>query len=84
MNELAVVDRAADSHRVKSLVLDSVSSPITKRVYNLGPDEFLAWYANEPQSGFTEATVGAWRVALDARGLGAILINARIKAVRKL
>jgi hypothetical protein len=28
----------------KALVLDSVSSPITRRVYNLGLDEFFAWY----------------------------------------
>jgi hypothetical protein len=40
MNELAVVDKGADWRRLKSLVLDSVSSPITKRVYNLGLDEF--------------------------------------------
>jgi len=25
------------------MVLDSVSSPITKRVYDLGLDEFFAW-----------------------------------------
>ena len=31
------------------LVLDSVSSPITKRVYNLGLDEFFAWFAHEPR-----------------------------------
>ena len=31
MNELVVADKAADWHRLKSLVLDSVSSPITKR-----------------------------------------------------
>ena len=45
MNELAVVDKGADWRRLKALVLDSVSSPITKRVYNLGLDEFFAWYA---------------------------------------
>ena len=33
--------------RLKTLVLDSVSSPITKRVYNLGLDEFFAWYGQE-------------------------------------
>jgi len=38
MNELAVADKGADWHRLKALVLDSVSSPITKRVYNLGLD----------------------------------------------
>src|SRR5215468_9946099 len=84
MNELAVVDKGADWRRLKSLVLDSVSSPITKRVYNLALDEFIAWYAQEPRPGLTKATVAAWRVALEARGLGAVSINVRITAVRKL
>jgi hypothetical protein len=65
-------------------VLDSVSSQITKRVYNLGLDEFFLWYGEEPRPGFTKATVSAWRVALEARGLGAVWINVRITAVRKL
>jgi integrase len=47
-------------------------------------DEFFAWYAQEPRTGFTKATVAAWRVALEARGLGAVSINVRITAVRKL
>ena len=42
MNELVVADRASEWRRLKSLVLDSVSSPITRRVYNLGLDEFIA------------------------------------------
>ena len=37
-----------------ALVLDSVSSPITKRVYNLGLDEFFAWYELEPRPGCTK------------------------------
>ena len=66
-------------------MLDSVSSPITRRVYNLGLDEFIAWFAEEPRpAGFTKATVTAWRVALEARELGPISINVRITAVRKL
>src|SRR5436190_20032209 len=84
MNELARVNRATDWHRLKALVLDSVSSPITKRVYNLGLDEFFVWFSREPRSGFNKATVSAWRVALEARGLGSISINVRITAVRKL
>jgi integrase len=60
------------------------SSPITKRVYNLGLDEFIEWFGREPRPGFTKATVAAWRVALEARGLGAVSINVRITAVRKL
>src|SRR5262245_57916766 len=84
MNELVLANRAGDWHRLKALVLDSVSSPITRRVYNLGLDEFIAWYGQEPRLGFTKATVSAWRVALEARGLGSISINVRITAVRKL
>jgi site-specific recombinase XerD len=84
MNDLIVVTRQDDWRRLKALVLDSVSSPITKRVYNLGLDEFFAWYEPEPRAGFTKATVSAWRVALEARGLGAVSINVRITAVRKL
>jgi site-specific recombinase XerD len=84
MTELVLADKAAEWRRLKSLVLDSVSSPITRRVYNLGLDEFSAWYGQEPRAGFTKATVAAWRVALEARGLGAVSINVRITAVRKL
>ncbi|MGB9454400.1 MAG: hypothetical protein WCB12_00015 [Bryobacteraceae bacterium] len=84
MNDLIVVPHKNQWQKLKALVLDSVSSPITRRVYNLGLDEFFAWYSLEPRPGFTKATVSAWRVALEARGLGAVSINVRITAVRKL
>src|ERR1700734_3701718 len=85
MNELMVFDRVSKWRRLKALVLDSVSSPITRRVYNLGLDEFIAWYSEEPRpAGFTKSTVTAWRVALEASGLGPISINVRITEVRKL
>lgn len=84
MTELIAVPQVDQWSRLKSLVLDSVSSPITRRVYNLGLDEFFAWYRQEPRAGFTKATVAAWRVALEARGLGAVSVNVRITAVRKL
>ena len=84
MNELVLANRSANWQRLKALVLDSVSSPITKRVYNLGLDEFFAWFAQDPRPGFTKATVRAWREVLEARGLGSVSINVRITAVRKL
>jgi integrase/recombinase XerD len=84
MNELVLRGKAADWHRLKRLVLDSVSSPITRRVYNLALDELIAWYGQEPRPGFSKAVASAWRVALEARGLGAISINVRITAARKL
>ena len=64
MNELVPAKRVADWRRLKALVLDSVSSPITRRVYNLGLDEFFEWFGREPRSGFNKATVSTWRVAL--------------------
>src|SRR6202795_3380754 len=84
MNELVVANRAAGWRTLKMLVLDRVSSPIAKRVYNLGLDEFFEWFGREPRPGCTKATVIAWRVALETRGLGSISINVRITAVRKL
>jgi integrase len=84
MNELVVADQATEWLRLKALVLDSISSPITRRVYNLGLDEFIGWYMQEPRPGFTKATVSAWRVSLEARKLGPISINVRLTAVRKL
>jgi hypothetical protein len=40
MNDLVVVEKIAGWEKLKALVLDSVSLPITKRVYNMALDEF--------------------------------------------
>jgi site-specific recombinase XerD len=69
---------------LKTLVLDSVSSPITKRVYNMALDEFMNWFQQAPRPGFTKATVSAWRVSLEDRGLGSSSIIIRMSAIRKL
>jgi site-specific recombinase XerD len=84
MNDLVVVQKIAGWEKLKALVLDSVSSPITKRVYNMALDEFLAWFQQAPRPGFTKATVSAWRVSLEARGLGSSSIIIRMSAIRKL
>src|SRR5437870_11977660 len=84
MNELIAVEKIEQWQKLKALVLDSVSSPITKRVYNMALDEFLAWFQQAPRPGFTKATVSAWRVSLEARGLGSSSIIIRMSAIRKL
>ena len=84
MNDLSVVEKAPEWKRLKALVLDSVSSPITRRVYNMALDEFVAWFRREPRPGFSKATVNAWRVSLETRGLGSSSISVRMSAVRKL
>src|ERR1700690_2243795 len=84
MNDLIAVQKIAGWEKLKSLVLDSVSSPITKRVYNMALNEFLAWFQQAPRPGFTKATVNAWRGSLEARGLGSSSIIIRMSAIRKL
>ena len=84
MKDLIVVEKLAEWQRLKGLVLDSVSSPVTRRVYNMALDEFIAWYREAPRPGFTKATVSAWRVSLEARGLGSSSIIIRMSAIRKL
>src|SRR6058998_3780758 len=84
MNELIAVEKIAQWQKLKSLVLDSVSSPITRRVYNMALNEFMDWYAQAPRPGFSKATVSAWRASLEARKLGSSSIIIRMSAIRKL
>lgn len=84
MTDLIAVQRIAGWEKLKMLVLDSVSSPITKRVYNMALDEFLGWFQQAPRPGFTKAIVSAWRVSLEDRGLGSSSIIIRMSAIRKL
>src|SRR6267143_4397054 len=84
MNDLTVVGKIAEWQRLKAMVLDSVSSPITRRVYNMALDEFIAWFKEAPRPGFSKATVSAWRASLEVRGLGSSSIIIRMSAIRKL
>jgi hypothetical protein len=84
MTELMVVEKIAEWQRLKALVLDSVSSPITRLVYNMALDEFMSWFRQEQRPGFTKATVSAWRVSFEARELGSSSIIIRMSAIRKL
>jgi hypothetical protein len=62
MNELFAIEKIAQWEKLKTLVLDSVFSPIAKRVYNMALNEFMAWFKQAPRPGFTKATVSTWRV----------------------
>jgi len=84
MNDLITVKRPADWQRMKDLVLNSVSSPITRRVYDMVLNEFMDWYQQAPRPGFSKATVSAWRASLEARKLGSSSIIIRMSAIRKL
>jgi hypothetical protein len=61
--------------RIKSLVLDGVTSPHSKRAYAQALDAFERWCAQTGgpggHLGFTKATVQAWRMALESASLAA-------------
>jgi site-specific recombinase XerD len=84
MTDLVAIEKIAQWEKLKTLVLDSVSSPITKRVYNMALNEFMAWFQQAPRPGFTKATVSAWRVSLEERRLGSSSIIIRMSVIRKL
>ena len=65
MNDLVAIEKIAQWENLKTLLLDSVSSPITKRVDNMALNEFMAWFQQGPRPGFTKATVSVWRVSLE-------------------
>ena len=64
--------------------MGEAENPITKRVYNMALNEFLAWFQQAQRPGFTKATVSAWRVSLEDRRLGSSSIIIRMSAIRKL
>jgi hypothetical protein len=49
MNELIAVEKIAQWQKLKALALDSVSAPITNRVYNMALNEFMEWVQPAPR-----------------------------------
>ena len=85
MNDLMVVEKLVHCEKLKTLVFDSVSSPITKRVYNMALNEFLAWFQQAPRPGFTKAI----RMAGHRHGTGCIAaagfaVPVHRRAIRRL
>jgi hypothetical protein len=48
MNDLVALQKIAQWEKLKALLLDRVSSPITERVYNTALKEFMARCLLEP------------------------------------
>lgn len=70
---------------LRRLVVDALTSPVSKRVYGVGLDTFFRWYAEtQPATGFSKATVNAFRSHLLERGLSASTVNLYLAAVKKL
>ena len=70
-------------HR-KSVVLDSLRSPESKRGYRHAIDEFIQWYCSEPRLSLNKVVVTRHRIFLKNRQLAGGTINGRLAAVRRL
>jgi site-specific recombinase XerD len=69
---------------VRRLVLEAVSSPLTREAYGRALDEFFAWREANGNPAFTRAAVNAWRASLEREEYAPASINQKLAAVRKL
>ena len=76
--------RLPDLDHSKSSVLNSLSSPGSRRAYGFAIDQFIAWYCSEPRLALNRAVVLRFRLHLESLGLAAATINQRLAAVRRL
>jgi site-specific recombinase XerD len=67
------------------LVVQSVPSPTSQRVYRMGVEQFFNWWGEHaPEEAFSRSLVQRFRASLEARALAPRTINLRLAAVRKL
>src|SRR6202142_4282737 len=78
------VFRLPDLDHSKLAVLNSLTSPASRRVYEYAIDQFTAWYCSEPRLAFNRIVVVRYRMHLESRGLAANTINQHLAAVRRL
>jgi len=79
-----IVLRLPDLDQAKSAVLNSLSSPRSRRNYKFAMEQFIAWYCSEPRLALNRAVVLRFRLYLESLGLAADTINQRLAAVRRL
>jgi site-specific recombinase XerD len=65
-------------------VLNSLTAPSSRRVYQYAIDQFIAWYCSEPRLAFNRVVVVRYRMYLESRRLAANTINQQLAAVRRL
>jgi integrase len=79
-----VVLRLPDLDHAKSAVLNSLSSPRSRRNYKFAMEQFITWYCSEPRLALNRTVVLRFRLYLESLGLAAGTINQRLAAVRRL
>ena len=83
-NYRRIVLRLPDLDHSKMAVLNSLTSPASRRVYKYAIEKFVAWYCSEPRIAFNRIVVVRYRIHLESCCLAANTINQRLAAVRRL
>ncbi|MHC4621904.1 MAG: tyrosine-type recombinase/integrase [Planctomycetota bacterium] len=78
------ITQAADYQTIVDLVLDSLDSQASRRIYNKALGDFLAWHAERGRPTLSKALVQDFRSELIDSGLAPATINQRLSAIRAL
>lgn len=81
---LSLIRSRSELEPVKALVLNSVSSPLTKVLYAKALDDFFAWRLANGSPAFNRAALQAHRAWLEQQDYAPSSINQRLAALRKL
>lgn len=79
-----LVLKLPDLDHAKSAVLNSLSSPHSRRNYRFAMEQFISWYCSEPRLALNRTVVLRFRLYLESLGLAAGTVNQRLAAVRRL
>ena len=79
-----IVLRLPDLDHAKNSVLNSLSSPNSRRNYRFAMEQFITWYCSEPRLALNRAVVLRFRLHLESLGPAAGTINQRLAAIRRL
>src|ERR1700751_1469275 len=79
-----IVLRLPDLDHAKSSVLNSLSSPSSRRNYKFAMEQFITWYCSEPRLALNRTVVLRFRLHLESLGLAAGTINQRLAVVNRL
>ena len=83
-NYRRIVLRLPDLDHSKTAVLNSLTSPASRRVYKYAIEKFVAWYCSEPRIAFNRIVVVRYRIHLESCCLAANTIDQHLAAVRRL
>jgi hypothetical protein len=75
-----IVLKLPDLDQAKSAVLNSLSSPHSRRNYKFAMEQFISWYCSEPRLALNRTVVLRFRLYLESLGLAAGTVNQRLAA----